>query len=327
MALTEDAILRRIRALMERADHPETPQHEKDACREKADKMMHDHAVEQAELDMTRPAADRAKPEKLEIAICMGGNPVWQSLVDLFNNVALHCRCRAAYTGLGAKGRWGITGNIVGYPADLRYFQMLYTSLVLQMGNELEPKPDPAKSLAENVYILHNAGVKWRRIAELLNKAWDEMPTGLDLANHAGARWRKEVRPSKDQPGVLIPWPDGHRLINLYRKHCRAVGELPRTVQSPITYQRNFAESYATRVSIRLYEMRKGSGAGTALELRADSVDEAYGEFFPGIGDRKPPKRAEYRYEWSARDAGRDAANRADLGGNRVSKTERPQLS
>lgn len=323
--MEQEKVLSRVRALLERANHPGTPETEADACRLKADEYMQEYAIEQAELDATRPAADRIKPEYSLIKIVEPGNPLWEQLTDLASRLALHCRCRDVFYGMKSKGRLGIDIGLIGYAADIKYFEMLYTSLYLQLSANLEPKPNPFKSLAENVYILHEAGVKWRRMANLLNREWDEMDTQADIAGR-GAAWRKEVRPSKDQPGVLIPWPDGHRLINLYRKHCREIGEEPHAIQSPINYQRNFAESFRERVSMRLWEMdARNNGAGTALALRRDLINEKYEEMFKDI--KAGPKRKPLRYEWNARDAGDEAGRRADLGGTRVQGNQARELS
>ena len=325
---SQDAVLRKIRAMLDRANHPGTPQEEIDTCLEMADKWMTEHAIEQAQLDALRPADERVKPEILRLVVCERGNPLWRQLVDLAGYLATYCRCKEVYYGLQSNGRYGIDIKLVGFPADLRYFEMLFTSLVLQMTSNLEPKPDLTKSLAENVYILHEAGVKWRRMADVLNKTngtWDAH-NGFQ-ANPAVEHWRKEVRPSKTDPDMLIPWPDGHRLINLYRRWCREIGELPRAIQSPIAYQRNFAEGFAGRVSMRLWEMEhRKQGTGTALALRTEAVKEMYDEHFGELKEDKR-KRPELRTDIDAWYAGCKAGDQADIGLTRVKDANRPQLT
>lgn len=327
MAFTEEDILRKVRALMERANHASTPDEEKDTARKMADELMLKYAIEQAVLDESRPAESRAKPELVYFDICEAGNPLWRQLTDIAGLLASHCRCRDVYRGLQADGRYGVQIGLIGYSADLRYFEMLFTSLILQLGANLEPKPNPSKTLAENVYLMHEAGVKWRRIAVLLNRTHDEMETVADV-NGACARWRKEVRPSKDQPQLLIPWPDGHRLINLYRKHCKEIGEEPRAITSPVAYQRNFAESFFFGISDRLWEMnQRNQSVGTALALRTEAVNEMYAEQFSDVKSLKK-KRKGLRYEGAARKAGRKAAEEADLGLRRSdSPSRRGQLT
>lgn len=320
---SQDAVLRKIRAMLDRANHPGTPQEEIDTCLTLADKWMTEHAIEQAQLDATRPAEERVKPEMLRMVVCEAGNPLWRQLVDLAGYLSTYCRCREVYYGLRSNGRYGIDIKLVGFPADLRYFEMLFTSLVLQMSANLEPKPDVTKSLAENVYILHEAGVKWRRMADLLNRAAGKN----DLRQPLTDRWWDEIRRSKSQPNLLIPWPDGHRLINLYRKHCKAIGELPRAIQSPVAYQRNFAEGFAGRISMRLWDMEhRKQGTGKALALRTEAVKEMYDEHFGELKEHKR-KRPELRVDYDAYMAGRAAGDQADIGLTRVSDANKRQLT
>jgi hypothetical protein len=318
-----ETVLSRVRKLIERADHAGTPEAEADACRTKADRMMLDYAITEAQLDATRPAAQRTVPEVSHFTVCEASHPLSRFYANLVSYLASHCRCRVVFYNLtdstkSAYGRTRVTA--VGFPSDLRYLELLFTLVMLHMSGEMEPTPDPAKSFDENVYDLHEAGVKWRRIADLMNAASvrRERP-GMRVERTPGTEhWWKAVRPSKDQPDYLVPWPDGHRLINAYRRHCALIGEEPRAIVSPVTYQRNFAEGYVSRINSRLYAMRKANDgvAGTSLALRTEDVDAKYADMFP---DLKTIKHKEHRYDHTAQMAGREAGDRADLsGGNKV---------
>lgn len=319
--MDEGKVLGKIRALLDKAGHPTTPEAEADACRERAEKLMVQYAIEEAELDASRPAAARMVPEQLNFEVCDSNNPISEQLCSLLGVLASHCRCKIVFYNYGGKSKyWNVSAVAVGYASDLRYLEMLYTSIYLHMAGQVEPTPDPARSFDENVYTLHGAGVKWRRIAELMNRTYDvyraanaNNPAALGLM----ADWRKAVKVSKTQPEVLVPWPDGHRLINANRRHCALIGEEHQAISSPVTWQRNFAEGYVGRIITRLYEMRRANPrAGTALALRHEDVKAKYNELFPP-DTLKSSKRRDLRYNHEAQVRGRDAGDRADLSGGK----------
>lgn len=310
-----DKVLSKVRALIDKADHAATPKAEADACRARAEEMMLKYAIAEAELDKTRPAAQRMVPETYRFTLCSGDNPVKQQLVDLVTTVANHCRCQVVIHFYKAKSA-ACEITAVGYNSDLRYMELLVTSLMLHVSGEVEPAVDPAKSFDENVYILHDAGVKWERIARLMNRTYeqykDDFPGGAQSPESWMVRdWRKSVRPSKTQPEVLVPWPDGHRLINAYKRHCAKIGDEPRAITSPKTYQRSFVQAYVREVSIRLFDMRQANeGIGTALALRFEDVTDKVKELFPKMGKLNwKPINTDYR----ASAAGREAGSRANL--------------
>lgn len=305
-----DKMLEKVRALIAKAESTDSGP-EAEALLQKASALMLKHSIDEAMLEATRPADKRTKPEALDrIMIVPQGTPIKEQLVDLAGHVAEHFGCRIVYFGLKSK-RVGtaVWATIVGYPSDLRSFETMFTALSLDLASRLQPRPDVSKGFDENVYDLHEAGVKWREIARLMNVAFDA---------HQPEGWRASVRPSKDQPELLVPWPDGHRLINAYRRHCKAIGEEPRAIQSPVTYQRNFATGYVRRVWHRFIDMRikaqEEASVGTALVLRGDAVDETVDEMFPKLG--LAPKRKGLAYDARARRAGEEAGAKADLGGN-----------
>lgn len=325
-----DSVLSRVRKLIERADHAATPEAEADACRTKADRLMLDYAITESQLDATRPAAFRVTPEVAKFDLCSAAHPLSRFYADLISDLATHCRCQIVFHNFteSTKRAYGTTWvTAVGFPSDLRYLELLFTMIMLHMSGEMEPTPDPAKSFDENVYDLHEAGVKWRRVADLMNAASvkRERP-GMRVERIPGTEhWWKAVRPSKDQPDYLVPWPDGHRLINAYRRHCEKIGATPRAIISPVTYQRNFADGYVRRISTRLYAMRKAnSDIGTALALRTEDVKAKYDELFPDLRSAKLKKLA---YDYAAQVAGRAAGDRADLSGGTKVSGKRGELS
>ena len=298
--MEQSKALDRVRKLLERADWPGTPDEEADSARAMASDIMLKYAIDEAALDASRPVADRVKPEMIRVDVSQAGNPLWIQLADLAAIVAQHCRLRDIYFGTRNNGRYGVTVGLVGYPADLRYFQMLFTSLLLQMSRRLEPKPDLAKSFEENVYILHEAGVSYRRQVHMLFPQVDRS-NDPEVKKHGG------------------------RCKTAYRRWCKKIGEEPRGITSPVNYQRNFAESYVVRIHSRFREMeQRNEKVGSALALRTESIDEMFAGKFPDM--KKARKRPDLRTDWNARDAGRQAADEADLAGNHVGNATKGQI-
>lgn len=307
-------VMERVAKLLDTAEHPNTPDAERDACRERADQMMLKYAIEEDELNRTKEASSRSVPTVVKFDVCDAKSHLQDSLIQLVGTVASHFRCRVVFQKYGYGS---IKAVAVGYESDLKFLQFMFGQLHLHLSGELEPKPDPAKSFDANVYALHEAGVKWQRIAQLMNAAYSSAPDRM----HA---WREAVRVGKDGPGVLVPWPDGKRLITAYRRHCAAIGDRGRAIQSPLNYQQNLAAAYCDRIWVRLDEMRRRYDvAGTSLALRTEDVDLKVSELFPELGTMKLKN---IRVDEGARQRGRAAANRADLGGSKVQNPTRTAL-
>lgn len=306
-------VMERVAKLLDTAEHPNTPESERQACRERADQIMLKYAIEEANLDRTREASSRSVPILVRFDVCDAGSHLQDQLIQLAGVVADHFRCKIVFS---TYPYGSIKAQAVGFESDLKFMQFMFAQLHLHLSGELQPEPDPSKSFDENVYLLHEAGVKWQKIAHLMNVAWRQM--GSTPA------WRQSVRVGKEGPDVLVPWPDGKRLITAYRRYCAKVGEQARAIQSPVTYQRNLAEAYKDRIWSRLYEMRtRHNTAGTALALRTEDVEAKYKELFPDVGQMEMRR---FRADYEARARGAEAANRADLGGTRVQNPSRTAL-
>lgn len=286
--MEQDAILRRVQALLNRAEHPETPEHEADLARAKADEMMQKYAIEQAQLDAARPAEKRAKPEALKVNVCPAGSSIRDQLVDMCTALAEHCRAKVVYHPWGS----AFTATLIGYPADLRYFEMLFAIVHLHMSNRIEPKPDSALSLDENVYNMHEAGITYRRMVHLL---FPDVPRSDE----------KEVRKY------------GGRCKAAYRRWCKKIGEEPHAIPNPVRYQRSFAIGYVHKLQSRLWEMsRKEYTGSTALVLRTESIDDLYNKMFPDVGTMK--RNDDGKLDYAGFYAGDRAGGEVDLNGNKT---------
>lgn len=286
--------LEQIRKLLDKASDPGVSDAEADALRKKADDLMLAYTVEQWEIDQRKDKNVRQKPEKRHITVVGSGHPLKTQIVELFGIVYRHTRCRAVFSGLHDQ-KAGSTATAFGMPSDLDYLEMLFTSLQVQMAQNLEPKPNPHFSEEENLTLLKEAGLKWERIHQIL------------------------------YPDV--PWERRHgvRYTKVYTDYCKATGR-ERMRSSPIQYQRNFAEGFNERVMMRLLEIKnaqkqESTGSGMELALRdiESEVSAAYNLEFGNA--RGVALAGRSKWDASARTSGHRAGDRADLGQQRVART------
>jgi len=307
-------MIEKIRALLNKAGSTDSPA-EAEALQERANAMMTKYLIDEATLEATKPAEQRMTPTSMDIDVADAGDHLAEQLSDLLSIVARHYRCEPVFYGL-LKQRWRTNAKVYGYQSDLDAFELMYTTLILSLRGQLEPRPDLTKGFDENIHILHDAGVKWERIAQLMNRAYTEAPDHSDMKK----AWRATVRVGKNgDPETLLPWHpvscDGHRMINAYKRHCAAIGEVP-SAAKPANYQRNFANAFAQRISLRLWEMdQKNEVAGTALARRSEGIQEMIKEAHPKL---KMGKQKEIARDYNAREAGDKAGRNADLGGSRL---------
>lgn len=282
-------VLKKVRGLLAKADSTEFSA-ERDALREKADNLMLKFAIEEAELASVQGRTLKDQVIKKRILIVGQNSPYREALGDLFSVTARHARCRIVFHGYSAPVRNPLYGTMVGMESDVEYAEMLFTSLKMQVANELEPQYDHGLSLEDNVYIMRHAGLKWRRVEE---------QCGLD------------------------PYGPAQRA---YGRACEQRGEEPRKRVNPKTVKRNFVEGFVARINARLREIRKRQeqhhgSSGNALVLVRDAVGEAYEEMFPDLKLSRSRQSGKIDVESWMR--GQRAGDRADLGQSRMREPKR----
>lgn len=130
--MTESDILRRVRALLDRAEHASTPQPEREACIAKAQSLMLRHAIDEA-MVRRDPRAQTVKPIVKHI-VYAEGKGYHQAKVDLLSAVCRHNRCKVVfYTWSQRSSNKERYADIIGFPDDVAWCEMLYTSLWLQL--------------------------------------------------------------------------------------------------------------------------------------------------------------------------------------------------
>ena len=313
-----DKVLNKIRGLISKAENleelgDEASLNEAQACRAAADAMMQKYAVE--EWQTMRAAPVQQKPTRIKIDIGEEGNEFMTEMASLVNIVAKFCKCSSiwmagsAYKAMDRQEYcW-----VYGYESDLRYFELLFTTLFMHMGGAIFPKPDPTKTLGENAYELHNAGLNWFDIAKAYG--WYQVPPQphepvdmyVNRETHERATWARAIGSIK----------------KAYTQEINKRGEkfLRIPANGSKTFRLNAAQGYLNRIRQRLDEISGQRGAGAELVLRdkEQNIDEAMIADFPGMSVGRA-RRTTYNataYAKGAKHANTANLNPAATGGTR----------
>lgn len=252
--MTEN-VLRKVQALLERAEHTGTNDAERAACFAKADELMVKYAIDQALLDQGRTAAQRSEPVVANIHVVPENvaRTIWTGHQwGMLRALAPLARCRIVELDRSE-------ARVVGYRSDVEYLQMMFVGAQMTFVQKLLPAWDPQRTEDENVKILKEAGWKWERIARA---------GGFD-------------------------WPDGGALIRAYRRQCRREGVEPTPhTQRHDAYRRSFADGFLVRLSERVDALTRehanihhDSGVSTALVLadRSTAVERKLYDLHPEL--------------------------------------------
>ncbi|MET0416569.1 MAG: DUF2786 domain-containing protein [Actinoplanes sp.] len=255
-----------IRALLARADHPNTPVHEAEAAREKAEELMREYRVAEEEALATDPTS--ATPTHVVIDIVLHqASQVAHSYPQMVRELARHCEIRVAVQPLG----YGYRVTAVGYEGDLRYFEFLWTSTQLMFATKIDPHWSAERSEAENIYLMRQAGIKRYDIADA---AWGR-GAGAEAKNRS-------------------------KVQRTYLKEVQKRGEdaLAKGLGfNSSNYREAYAEAFVTTLRRRLREARDAANSKAGLPVhhgRADRVDEAFYTLFPS----SRPTDVEPAAEW-----------------------------
>lgn len=260
-----EKILEQVAHLIAKIEHPNTPEDERDMCRERADRLMFRYAIDEATLAAAKGANVRTKPSSSRVTVASLYDEHRQDLKRILEALASANRCRVFTEIDTERMEHGVmrnyVGHIVGFDADVRFVEMMYTSIHLTFASRINPKWDNSRTEGENIRALKEAGMKWEEIAK---------------AGH-------------------FKWPDGGLIKRMYLRQCEADGVERVVTQRHSAYRASFAKAFFSHLRTRLWQMEKSrdeqvreyesetGSTGTALALsdRRAEVDAVFYEMFP----------------------------------------------
>lgn len=278
-----EKILSKIRKLLDLADHANTPPHEAESARASAERLMAEYRVSEEQTLAADP--ESMKPELVNIDIATCHSKFYMQYLNLFHSIARHNGIQAKYVWSGPT----LVAQAVGYAADLKLTDLMYTAARLVFAERIEPSVKKELSDAENIYRLRSAGIPRNRVAALL---WGS-------ASDDGAAHGKVAK--------------------VYKAECEKRGEKPalngRQVNAK-TYREVYANSFTDEIYRRLRRAREGAdrmGGLPALHGREERVQEAFWTFFP---DQRPSTEVAKSTSCAtckkARKAGRDGCRKCN---------------
>jgi hypothetical protein len=249
-------VTRKVALLLERANHASTPEHEANACRAKADKLIFDYQIEAAMVAEAQPQQDQ--PIWSEILLCRADSEWSAFYAHLVRSIARHVGVQGIVHSNARDDdgfRW-YAFDAVGFPADLEMMQLLWTSTAMEFGRLFEPKYDPSLSDAVNAFQMRMGGMERRRIAAVMFPGWETV-------NEMKAKTRK--------------------VTALIKKGAEELGEDATTVlgrggASIKTHRLSYANGFVHTLDYRMSALRIERGRddrGLVLVSRGERVKEA----------------------------------------------------
>jgi len=277
--MTESKILDRVRALLAIAEHPNTTMHEADTALTQANRLMAKHAIDEAIVRAGQNASERRAPSRSKVSLSGSWNEFMPSLRTILGEIAHANRCRVVLIG-------GREAELFGMDEDVRWVEMLYTSVYVQFLTKINPRWDAEKSYDENIYNFKVAGNKWEDIDY----------TAMMAGSESG----------RDKSGYY------HKLVRAYRRHCKLIGDVnPVSTTSFKQFRAQFTNSFVAHLCRRIRAMAEDSaeeaakvpGSALALADMSDSVRDAFEQAYPEFSREEQAKRDQASRE--ARDIAR----------------------
>jgi hypothetical protein len=325
---TLDSISQKIQKLLAKANDPSVGPEEAALFAAKAEQLMTQYRVEAAE----GIEEGGQKPEWATIFVGPAGE--WSNhYYTIATRLARHNGIRISVKWDGQAETRGYYGTVCGFAHDVRFFELMYTSVLSAFSARLEPRFNPDESAEANALRLREGGMERKRIAVALGM--------LDDLALAAPDWHG--RPAVDLNTVKAAT---RKVTGLIKRRAQQLGNpalaeevLGRTFNAK-TYRSSYADGFLDALINRLRTLALGShDAGLVLASAKERVDEAWYERFPHLRPaapgtvepyvpcakcaaaksgscrahtfRKTPEKAR---NWTAVERGRDAARSVDLG-------------
>jgi hypothetical protein len=282
MTEPEERMIDRIQKLLDRASHPNTPEHEAASALAMADNLMVKYSIDQAIINSRKSKEEREAPERRDVHLFEPFHQLRGSLDILLEQLADLADIKFARISDGKHA-------LVGYASDIDYLELLFISVRNQFQQKMFPKWDPEGDLGANIYHFKVAGYKWIEI------------------------WRIGAQQHATPMPFTPPPNDGGRMIRLYKKHAASIGDHRAiSTQRFDAYRRSYAAGFVNMIQDRIEKMTasrrgeehsSGSGAEIALRDRRMGVLQAFYAEFPELRPLSPEERRRQREELYARQA------------------------
>jgi hypothetical protein len=270
-----DRIKTRITALLDRAEHHATPEHEATSCREKAEALMQEYRIERAMLNLE----DNSK-RKFEV------KNLTDDLDPRLSGIGYGLR-RAAYQHAKcqvANHYWNTT--VVGYPEDIFYGGVLTERVFSEYLKRMYPTWDNDLDWRENVYYLKTSGMTYQEVRDAVPEQWKK---GMFAGK---IKWA--VESWEDHLG--IPHQPMTKRHDAYRNSFRDA----------------FVSRFESRLEeLRERQMRE-DGPGEYAVALLDDDDALKEEFYRLFPQYRPKTDEERKATWSKYFAEQEAKEKAE---------------
>lgn len=287
-----DRVLARVRALVAKAEAPiadgatdaerAAALIEQESARQMADAMMLRYSIDQAKAREATPAAARTKPDIMVLDMGKWNQVFWVSQY-LATYIARHTRCICSPLVSWDSARGNYTLKVYGFQADLKFFEILFTTVQLHMLGVLLPKVEKTQSLEENCYRLHAAGYNWLQIAEMYG--WRKVD--ITYITDPSIRDIKVPFRHNDTGDIKPSTQVGSHYKRAYYRAIEAKGEQPLKIAAGTleSFQSAAAQGYLSMINTRLRQIETGRlvGSGLVLKSSMDDVRAMYDADHPKV--------------------------------------------
>lgn len=260
-------MIRKVQAMLARADHPNTPVPEAETARNMAEALMFQYRIDVAMLASEDTDAPAASPQWSTFDICDVASEYRLHYRSIASDVIKHFACRGVVIRALDGEREVFRMHFVGYDAERRMAEAMYVSCMLAFQRKVEPKYDSNLSDQVNAYIMRSAGMEGWRIAQAIYGRDDKA-----LRPKVRGMFKAEAMLRGEDPSILLG--KGNSVKN---------------------FREDFATGFANEIFYRLERMRRSRGeSGKALILasRDENVSKAfydkYPQFRPTSGSAAP---------------------------------------
>lgn len=253
-------MLRKVQAMMTRADHPNTPTAEAETARNMAEALMYKYRIDEASLGNTA-GSDSLMPGWGTFTVCSSQSEYSSHYRSIAGAVLQHLDCRGVFRteqvfAEDGSSSYMVVAHFAGFDTDRRIAEALFTSCQVAFQVKLEPKYDPELSDEVNAYRMRMAGMEGWRIAEAV------LGDGKK-ANRPKVRkmFEREALRRGEDPSILLGKGNSVK-----------------------AYREDYATGFANEIHYRLSAMRRSrgeSGTGLVLADRKPKVNECFYEKYP----------------------------------------------